>query len=64
MHGQPTIKNRNKLNGISLFRALVLQWDVSADAGVLCDKAVLLFVVIKNDLCCTYKQGPAVCFRI
>jgi len=48
MHGQPTIKNRNKLNGISLFRALVLQWDVSADAGVLCDKAVLLFVVIKE----------------
>jgi hypothetical protein len=31
---------------LSLFRALGLQWDVPADAWVLCDKALLLFVVM------------------
>jgi hypothetical protein len=33
---------------LSLFRALGLKWDVPADAGVLCDEAVLLFVAIKE----------------
>jgi len=35
---------------LSVFRAQGLQWDVPAHAGVLCDKAVLPFVAMKDVL--------------